>query len=60
MAKPTIPPRVAITIRIGVGIWLIVLTIILCAGVSWWGLLLLAPAALHFHLAYRLHRRVRG
>ena len=45
-------------VRVGVGIWLLVLTAILYrAGVGGpWELLLVGAAALHFGLAYRLFR----
>jgi hypothetical protein len=41
-------------VRIGVGVWLLALGAILCGYGYWWGVLLVAPAALHFYLAYRL------
>ena len=47
-------PRVMARIRVAIGIWLLFLTAILCAYTSWWGLVLVVPAALHFYLAYRL------
>ena len=47
-------PRLIARVRIGVGVWLLVLAAILCGYGYWWGVLLLAPAALHFYLAYRL------
>jgi hypothetical protein len=47
-------PRVVPRVRIGVGVWLLILTAILCGSGSWWGLVLIAPAALHFYLAYRV------
>ena len=40
-------PNQVIVTRIGVGIWLMVLTAIFCSMGWWWGLALLAPAALH-------------
>jgi hypothetical protein len=45
-------------VRMGVGLWLVLLTAILYrAGVGGpWELLLIAIAALHFGLAYRLFR----
>ena len=45
-------------LRVGVGIWLVLLTAILYrAGVGGpWELLLVGAAALHFGLAYRLFR----
>jgi hypothetical protein len=48
-------------VRVGVGIWLLLLTAILygsCHG-GQWGWLLLVGAALHFCLAYRLFRIAR-
>ena len=47
-------PRLIARVRIGVGVWLLVLAAILCGYGYWWRVLLLAPAALHFYLAYRL------
>jgi hypothetical protein len=32
----------------------------LCYSGSWWGVLLIAPAALHFYLGYRLQRSVES
>jgi hypothetical protein len=53
-------PRAVARIRCAVGLWLLILTAILCGFGYVWGLLLLAPAALHFYLAYRaLHRAPR-
>ena len=46
--------RLTIGVRVGVGIWLLVLSAILCDSGYWWGVLFLAPAALHFYLAYRV------
>jgi hypothetical protein len=46
-------PRPWIVGRIVIGIWQAILTAILCQQ-SWWGLALLAPAALQFYLAYRV------
>jgi hypothetical protein len=40
--------------RVLIGIWLAILTAILCQYGHWWGLALLAPAALQFYLAYRV------
>jgi hypothetical protein len=50
-------PQIA-CLRVGVGIWLLLLTAILYrAGVGGpWELLLVGAAALHFGLAYRLFR----
>jgi hypothetical protein len=47
-------PRVKARIRIGVGVWLLVLAAIACGKGYWWGVLLVAPATLHLYLAYRL------
>jgi hypothetical protein len=49
-------PRVWLGVRVAVGVWLLVLTGLMCAWGIWWGLALLAPAALHFYLAYRIAR----
>jgi hypothetical protein len=50
----------AARIRLAVGIWLLALTAYLCYRDIWWGLLLLAPATLHFYLAYRSHHSVQN
>ena len=47
-------------VRFGVGIWLLALAAYLCYSGFWWGLLLIAPAALHFYLGYRLQRSLQG
>jgi hypothetical protein len=47
-------PRFIARVRIAVGVWLLILAAILCGSGSWWGVLLLAPSALHFYLAYRV------
>ncbi len=54
-------PRRSIVIRVTVGVWLLVLTGILCGyGRDVWLAALLVPAAmLHFYLAYRLRRTIR-
>ena len=49
-------PEIWICVRLLTGLWLLILTAILCRYHRWWGLALLAPAALHFVLAYRLGR----
>jgi len=46
-------PRAIARVRFGVGIWLVALAAYLCYSGSWWGMLFLAPAALHFYLGYR-------
>ena len=48
-------PRFVVRVRVAVGVWLLILGAILLAGGYWWGVLMAAPAALHFYLAYRLH-----
>ena len=47
-------------VRFGVGIWLLALAAFLCYSGRWWGLLLIAPAALHFYLGYRLQHGVQS
>jgi hypothetical protein len=47
-------------VRFGVGIWLLALAAYLCYSGFWWGVLLTAPAALHFYLGYRLLRGVQS
>lgn len=51
-------PRSKATVRLGVGIWLLALAAYACYSGVWWGALLVAPALLHFYLAYRLLRSV--
>jgi hypothetical protein len=53
-------PRLVIGVRVAVGVWLIILAGILCHDGYWWGLALLAPAALHFYLARRVGRAVQN
>jgi len=52
--------RAKARVRFGVGIWLLALAAYLCYSDSRWGLLLIAPAALHFYLGYRLQRSVQS
>ena len=40
-------------VRFAVGTWLLGLGAYLCYRDIWWGLLFIAPAALHFYLGYR-------
>jgi len=51
-------PKQVARVRIGVGIWLLVLTAFLYGSgrAGQWGWLLVLGAALHFALAYRLFR----
>jgi len=51
-------PGLWVWVRVLIGIWLVILTGILCQDGYWWGLALLAPAALHFYLALRLGRSI--
>jgi hypothetical protein len=51
--------RAVVGVRFGVGIWLLALAAFLCWSGFWWGLLLTAPAALHFWLGRRLRRGAR-
>ena len=53
-------PLLIARVRIGVGVWLLILTVVLYGyGQSgWWGLLLVPAAALHFYLAYRVPRAI--
>jgi hypothetical protein len=53
-------PRLVIRVRVAIGIWLVIAAGILCYDGSWWGLALLAPAALHFYLARRVARNVES
>jgi hypothetical protein len=53
-------PRLIARVRVGIGIWLLVLGAILYGSGYWWGVLMVAPAALHFYLAYRLGHSVQS
>ncbi|HEV3047217.1 MAG TPA: hypothetical protein VGY13_07620 [Solirubrobacteraceae bacterium] len=53
-------PRLIIRVRIAIGIWLLVLGGILLGDGYWWGVVMVAPAALHFYFAYRIRRAVLG
>jgi hypothetical protein len=52
--------RAKARVRFGVGIWLLALAAYMCYFGLWWGVLLVAPAALHFYLGYRLQRSVQA
>jgi hypothetical protein len=52
--------RARARVRFGVGIWLLSLAAYSCYSGLWWGVLLIAPAALHFYLGYRLQHDVRS
>jgi hypothetical protein len=47
-------------VRFGVGVWLLALAAYSCYSGFSWGLLLIAPAALHFYLGYRLQRSIQS
>ena len=47
-------------VRVAIGIWLLVVSAILLTEGYWWGVLIVAPAALHFYLAYRLRHAVQS
>ncbi|MCW3018362.1 MAG: hypothetical protein JWN10_670 [Solirubrobacterales bacterium] len=51
-------PRLVVRVRVAIGIWLLVAGAILLGEGYWWGVLMVAPAALHFYLAYRLRHAV--
>ncbi len=52
--------RAKVCVRFGVGIWLLALAAYSYYSGRRWGVLLTAPAALHFYLGYRLQRSVQG
>ena len=51
-------PVLWLWIRVLSGIWLVILTGILCQYGRWWGLALIVPAALHFYFALRIGRSI--
>ena len=51
-------PRLIVRLRVAIGIWLLVVGAILVGEGYWLGVLMVAPAALHFYLAYRLGHAV--
>ena len=51
-------PRLIVRLRVAIGIWLLVVGAILVGEGYWLGVLMVAPAALHFYLAYRLRHAV--
>jgi hypothetical protein len=53
-------PRAKARVRFAVGTWLLALAAYTCYSGRWWGVLFVAPAALHFYLGYRLQRSVRA
>jgi hypothetical protein len=53
-------PRLIIRVRVAIGIWLLVAGAILLGEGYWWGVVMVAPAALHFYLAYRLRHAVQS
>jgi hypothetical protein len=46
-------------VRLLVAVWLLALASVFCANGQYWGVALLAPAALHLWIAYRLAAGVR-
>jgi hypothetical protein len=55
-------PRIFAGVRMGAGVWLLILTAILYGydRGGWWRVLLIAAAAGHFYFAYLLHRLPRA
>jgi hypothetical protein len=53
-------PQVVIGVRVAIGIWLLVAGAILVGNGYLWGVVMLAPAALHFYLAFRLRHAVES
>jgi hypothetical protein len=55
-------PLLAARVRIGVGVWLLILTAVVYGygPGGWWGALLLPAAALNFYLAHRVPRAIRA
>ena len=53
-------PWLCARVRVGVGVWLLILTAILYGygRGGWWGALLVPGAAVSFYLAYRLPREI--
>ena len=53
-------PLLVARVRIGVGVWLLILTAVMYGygHGGWWGALLVPAAALHFYLAYRVPRAI--
>ena len=52
--------RAKVRVRFGVGTWLLALAAFLIYSGSWWGVLLIPPAVLHFYLGYRLQHGLQG
>jgi hypothetical protein len=52
--------RLIVRLRVTIGIWLLVVGAILVGKGYWWGVVMVAPAALHFYLAYRLRHAVQS
>jgi hypothetical protein len=53
-------PRLIVSLRVAIGIWLLVVGGILLATGYWWGFVMVAPAALHFYFALRLRHATYG
>jgi len=47
-------PRLWLMVRLLSGVWLTMLTVVLCGYGRWWGLALLPAVAIHFYRAHRL------
>jgi len=47
-------PRTSASVRIAVGVWLLIGAGFACHDGYWSGLVILLPAALNFYLAYRI------
>ena len=52
--------RLIARMRVAIGIWLLVLGAILLSDGYWWGIVMVAPAALHFYFAYRLRHAIQS
>jgi hypothetical protein len=52
--------RLIARMRVAIGIWLLVVGVVLLSDGYWWGVLMVAPAALHFYLAYLLRHAVQS
>ncbi len=53
-------PRTVAVVRVAVAVWLLALAGFFSSRGYYWGLALVAPAALHLWLASRLRTRVQG
>jgi len=53
-------PRLWLMVRLLSGMWLLILTFVLCGFGRWWGLVLVPVALFHFHRALRIGRVIEG